>query len=217
VTPVRIRALLDGGIQLSQGPVAIDALLAWVVCKLEARAPITAGDVPAVDIPIAKEPAGRFHLASFALAEWDLYERRFVQRKFPVGPAQRLAVEKFKRINISAGAQKSYRIPGQMAHAVDDTLTWYAIADECAVRDALRFVTHLGKRRAVGRGKIREWIVESTLPWGDGFPVVREGKPLRNLPPDWPGLVSPLHARATLTYPHWDQTREEICAVLEAS
>jgi CRISPR type IV-associated protein Csf3 len=216
VIPIRITATLDGGIQLSQGPVAIDALLAWVVCKLEDRPPITAGDVPDVAIPVAKENLGRFYMASFAMSEWELYERRFVQRKFPVGPAQRLAVEKFKRINVSAGPQKSYRIPGQIAHAVDDTLTWYAVADDEAVRDLLRFVTHLGKRRAAGRGKVRCWTVDPCEPWGAGFPVERDGKPLRNLPVDWPGLVSPLHAYATMSYPYWDHTREETCAVPES-
>ena len=49
-------------------------------------------------------------------------------------------------------------------------------------------------------------------PW-DGFPVVCGGRALRPLPVDWPGLVEPAKAYHTLTYPYWEHSREELCAV----
>ena len=49
-------------------------------------------------------------------------------------------------------------------------------------------------------------------PW-DGFPVMRDGKPLRPLPPDWPGLVDPEMGYSCVTYPYWLAEAEDVCAV----
>jgi hypothetical protein len=205
---MRVRAIVRAAVT---GPPPIDSLLASVEAQ---RAGLVAGFGPLqpVEIPIARESAGRFHLCSAALAEYDAHELRWVNRKFPLAEAQIMAGPRLKRVNISAGACKSYRLPHEAAWPKDDTITWFAAGDRDRVRELLGYVTHLGRRRAVGRGAVREWIVEPWETW-EGFPVVLDGKPLRPLPLDWPGLVEPAEGYGTLTFPYWDHVREDRCAM----
>lgn len=83
---------------------------------------------------------------------------------------------------------------------------------EGRVRELLALVTHLGKRRAVGLGRVERWEVLPCEPW-EGFPVLRDGRPLRPLPTDWPGLVEYDLGLRTLSYPYWDSSRRVECAV----
>lgn len=215
MTPLRITARLLGPISLPHGPLHLDGLLAWSEAQRQRLPPIGFAPLATIEIPVEREPGGRFHLCSSSLATFDSHESRYVNRRFPLEQAQVLGDAKLKRIHLGAGATKSYRIPTELAFAEGDMLTWFAIGDRDGIVDLLAHVTHLGKRRAVGRGRVDAWTVEPCEPWGDGFPVVREGRALRPLPPDWPGLVEPVLARAALTYPFWDRTRVLTCAVPE--
>jgi CRISPR type IV-associated protein Csf3 len=123
-----------------------------------------------------------------------------------------------RHIRINAGPCKSYRIPLETRHLEEDRLTWWCVGDASAIRDLLGWITYLGKKRSVGLGKVRRWTVEPCVPpWGDGFPVVRDGQPMRSLPPDWPGLADDVERAyrvlGCVDGPYWDKTREEICAV----
>lgn len=210
--PLRVTARLAGGIALPWGPLALDGLLAWAVCAREGMLAPVDGIRP-VAIPVELEPAGRFHLASFSVGEAEEHEHRWVNRRFPVPEAQGLAEVGFSRINISAGAQKTYRLPLETVHLRDDRLAWYLLGDRDRVLELLDLVRHLGKRRAVGYGQVREWSVEECGPWA-GFPVLDPaGQPLRPLPLDWPGL-SPDASQAfrRLSFPYWLRSDEQLCA-----
>lgn len=206
--PLRVVATMRGPVT---GAPMIDGLLAAVVAQ-QAGAVAGFGPLASVEIPIAREPDGRFHLASGPLATFDGHEHRWVNRKFPLGEAQMFADAKLKRIAISAGPCKSYRIPHEVRFVEGDNIAWYCVGDEARVRELLHCVTHLGRRRAVGRGAVGSWLVEPTEPW-DGFPLVEDGRALRPLPVDWPGILEPKKRMHTLTYPYWEHTREELCAV----
>ncbi len=206
--PLRIVAHMRGPVT---GAPMLDGLLAAVVAQQRG---LVAGFGPLehVDIPIEWEPGTRFHLASGPLVAYDGHEHRWVNRKFPLGEAQMLGDTKLKRVHLGAGPTKSYRIPHEAKFCMGDQIAWYCVGDEEAIRSLLVFVGYLGRRRAVGRGAVERWLVEPTEPWG-GFPLVQDGKALRPLPVDWPGLVEPTMAMHTLTYPYWEHTREELCAV----
>jgi len=213
VTPLRITAHLRGAITLPpEGGLALDGLCASIVAQqIGLIAEIT--ETVRVDVPIALSDCGRYHLASFAIAgDVEMVERRWVNRRPIAAEAQALGESRIKRLNITAGVNKGYRIPQAAAFVEHDTLTWFAIAEEEELRRLLGCVTHLGKKRSVGRGAVREWTIEPCEPW-DGFPIVRDGKPLRVLPADHPGLVDPLLRHVTLTYPYWEYRRAELCAV----
>ena len=211
--PLHVIARLSGPLTLTDGVLRLDALLIWAEATRRGLPPLGFGPAPDVDIPVAREPGGRFHLCSFACPKFDQHEQRFVNRRFPIPEAQILAEPKFRRVNLAAGAQKSYRIPGEVAWCERDEIEWWCIGDADGIRELLALVGYLGKRRGVGRGKVREWIVEPCEPWGDGFPIVRDGQPTRALPLDWPGLVDPTPAINVISPPYWQHWREEPCAM----
>jgi len=215
--PLAVTAHLAGGIALPSGALALDALLMAAVALRDGLPPLSIGqERPEISIPIEKEPRGRFHLASFAVADWEEHELRYVNKRFPVAEAQALAGPKFRRIQITAGPCKSHRIPMETGHLRGDALRWWCLGEAEPIRDLLGLVSHLGKRRGVGLGRVAEWHVEPAEPW-PGFPILRDGLPLRYLPPDWPGLASPPPlGYAVLSPPYWERMREELCAVPEA-
>lgn len=210
--PLQVIAELAGAVAIPWGPIALDGLLAWATCaRLGMAAPVDR--IVTVGIPVALEPDGRFHLASFSIGEVEQYEQRWVNRRFPVPEAQAFAVASFRRINISAGAQKSYRIPLETCHLQGDQMTWFAQGDRARVAKLLDVVTHLGKRRGAGHGKVRRWSVAPCEAW-PGFPVVRDGAPLRPLPADWPGLREGTDRRhCRLTFPYWLASGRVECTV----
>jgi hypothetical protein len=212
VTPLEITVDLVGAVAIPAGTLALDALLACAVAQRDNYPPPSV-ELRPIKIPIEREPDGRFHLCSFAVPTWDLHELRWINRRFPLPEAQNLGSKKLRRIRISAGAQKTYRLPIETGHLHGNQLTWWCIGDEDQIRGLLELVTHIGKKRAVGLGRVRSWRIVRCESWGEGFPIVRDGEPLRTLPADWPGLTAPELSYATLTYPYWQHEREVLCAV----
>ena len=152
--PLYVVGKLDGsGLTVTGGSLALDSLVGWAEAQRRQLPP--PGFAPLVDleIPIALEPGGRLYLSSWAYPAWEGHERRFVNRKFPLHEAQMMAGPKLRRINVGAGAQKSYRIPTQVSFPEGGAVEWWCIGDAEPLRELLACVTHLGRRRAVGRGR----------------------------------------------------------------
>lgn len=216
--PLRVTARLAEGIVL-RAPIMLDGLLAWAVSAEHRLLPPVSGQRgPTIEIPIEREPGGRFHLCSQGLHEVEASELRHKNRRAPVMEMARLGSSKISRVQISVGANKSYRVPYALEHLRDNEITWYCIGDPDRVMSLLRHVHYLGRHRGAGKGRLdlhgEPWRVEECEPWGDGFPVVDvEGQPMRPLPVDYPGLGAVSTALRTLTYPYYDMTRHEFCAV----
>lgn len=214
MTPLAVTARLRGAVSLPNGPIALDGLLAAAVAMRDGLPPpASAEDCVPVEIPVAREPAGRFYLATCGAYEVETREQRWVNRRFPIPEAQAMALPTFNRIRISAGAQKSYRLPLEAMYLVDDTMRWWCIGDRDEIVSLLALIPSIGKKRSTGHGTVAEWSVSPCEVW-EGFPVLRYGQPLRPLPQDWPGLLSGCElAYRTLTYPYWRRDSEELCAV----
>lgn len=214
--PLRVTAELAGRLSLPGGPLALDALLGWAVCAAEDAPPaLRPEDLRPVEIPVMRSACGRFHLASFSLHAFDHYGIRWINRRFPIPEAQGMAAPSLRRIDVQSGPCKSYRIPIEAGHLEGDEMTWFAVGDAERVRTLIALVTHLGKRRAVGLGRVVRWSVEECESWGEGFPIVSpQGRALRTLPADWPGL-SPETERGyrVLTMPYWQRENEELCVM----
>lgn len=217
-TPLRITARLMGPIVVSDPPVHLDALLTMAVAKREGRPPVCAPiDVlramreDPIDLPLARSSCRRFYLATRMLGEPEAHQLRHVQRRFPV--TQVIARGSAERLTRSAGEHKDFRAAIQVAHVTEPT--WYAIGNEGAVRELLAWITGLGRRRAVGHGAVISWAVEPCEPWSASFPVLDvEGRPLRNVPLDVPGLADGVDVRiGRVAPPYWLQVDEEEIAV----
>lgn len=201
--PMMIIAKINGGICMPYNPLAIDALLAYSVALRDHLPPCsTPYEVMPIEIPLKREPEGRFHLCSQAVFDVECLENRYKNKRPVIAEAQNMG-KTIKRIQISAGHSKGFRIPYEVLYLTEDTIRWWAIGDTEEVLKLLSFITHIGKHRNVGLGKVRDWSVEECEPWDNGFPVILDGKPLRTLPEDWPGLSGNVRKElSTITYPY---------------
>lgn len=212
MTPLRITATLSGAICLPEGPIALDSLLmAAVALRDGLDPPASPAECRELDIPIARERG--VYLASSGIFEVDQREHSYTNQRYPLSEAQDMGGPRLRRIQITAGKTKSYRLPREHLHLVDDRITWFAVGLPVEVELLLAWLPYLGRKRAVGLGKVRSWDVAPCAPW-DGFPVLRDGYPLRALPLDWPGLAGDAEqAYAVPTPPYWDHARRTLCAV----
>lgn len=213
--PLVISCRVPQAICIPDGHLALDGLLAAAVVMATGQPPaLTPQDCARVEIPVAREPEGRFHLASFAIYDVERRGRGYTNQRFPLQEAQEMGDERLRRITITTGPCKSYRIPREHAFVADSAIRWYALGDADAILELLSVIRYLGKRRAVGLGKVvpGSWRADPIEPW-PGFPVLgRDGEALRPLPMDWPWLGEHEPAYRTLTYPYHDRAAEEFCA-----
>lgn len=216
--PLRIAASLASDIANPLRPPALDALLAYAraVFEEQREPPDPAAPCPTVDLSdvLARSPCGRYYLASFGLAEPEERSRgRFVNRRFPIAEAQMMGSPKITTLNLSGGPAKSFRIPLETAWLKGDEIEWFALGDAAKIRALLVWITHLGKRRGVGLGKIARWTVAPCISWGDGFPVIRDARPLRNLPIDamHPEIAQGFEGYGVVSFPYFERDREELC------
>lgn len=215
--PLEVVATLRGGVALPNGPLALDGLVAAAVAIRDGMVrPTGEGDILPIEIPIQRAHGGRFHLASVGFFEVDASERRWVNRRFPIGEAQQMGDARLRTARINAGPCKSYRLPLATHHAKDDRMTWWCIGDAGGVEDLLALISYVGKKRSTGNGRVAAWSVREMAVeelW-DGFPVLRDGLPLRALPLDWPGLCEDApRGYSTITYPYWTRWLEEPLAM----
>lgn len=206
-----VRCSLASPIVAPDRTIAFDGLLAAAVVRQTGQ-PLasSAHECALVEIPVQRSECNRFHLAS--LAQFDIEKRSssFTNKRFPMREAQTIST--VSRVQESTGPSKGFRIPREHLHV--DKLEWFCIGSRELITDLLADVTALGKKRGVGMGEVvvGSWRVDPIDPW-DGFPVLRDGVPLRPLPQDWPGLREYEPAYARLTFPYWDRSREELCAI----
>lgn len=214
MTPLRVQAQLEGAICLPGNSIALDALLASAVAARDGIAPATTREgLQEIEIPVQRSECGRYHLASVAEYQPEQRALRYLTKRAPIEQYQTIGSDKIRRVDITAGENKSYRLPMETVHLVDDRMTWWCIGDANEIRSLLCLVSYLGKKRSVGLGKVRDWLVEPCSTW-PGFPVLRDGQALRNLPLDTAGLSDCAdHAYAVLTYPYWRHESEVLCAV----
>ena len=100
--------------------------------------------------------------------------RALCQPPLPLLEAQTLGAsegkERLGTLSLKGGPCKSFRIPIETAHLRDDRVVWYCVGDREQIAQRIAWITHLGKRRGVGLGRVHRWEVEPCAPWGEGFP-----------------------------------------------
>ena len=192
--PLLIEAKLLGAVR--EPGIMLDALVAAALAREAGMPPLTALNparaklfdaVIRKGMPIAQERGLYLCSSSMFEPEKGSYETRYVNRRFPVMEAARYGQASVTRIDVGTGLSKSYRIPVQQFHVVGDVIRWYVVGNRKRIEGLLStWIQHVGKKRSIGCGKVARWSVEPVETW-PGFPVLREGLPLRPLPLDWPG------------------------------
>lgn len=216
--PLRVRAHVPQQVTLPSEGLMLDALLMAAVAIRDRLPPPSVarseyGSLPLLEIPLARSECGRIYLCSQARPRLHEHETRYKNRRFPVWEAARFT--EMSRVDTGAGPQKSYRVPYATGFVVGGVIEWHAVGDLDGVRELLALITHVGRHRSVGQGVVERWEVELAPSTWDGYPVVRDGAPLRPLPWAWPG-VRPERctiAYEALTPPYWDHGRRVQCLV----
>lgn len=203
--PLKITARLVSPVAVPLFPLNLDGLLAAMVCERKGLI-AGVGDWQDVEVPIQLSACGRYHLASVGHYSVTTAVKGFTQKRAPISEFGWFGSQKIKSVLVSGGVNKACRIP--QPRAVIDRMQWWCMGDREAVADLVGQVTHIGKKRSVGHGKVSEWTVESCRTW-DGFPVMRpDGTPMRNLPMDTAGLgPGSAVGWGPLSYPYWDQSK----------
>jgi hypothetical protein len=187
MTNLRVTARL-GAAPICQpyGGCQLDTLLAYAVVMRDGLPPRPEVLQP-IEVPLGRDAQDRFYLCSVAQFKVETRQLGYTNRRFPVEEAQMFGNDKLKRINVAAGAQKSYRLPREEQYLVDDSLTWFCVGEAKSVSDLLAWIGYIGKRRGVGLGRVEKWVVDECDGW-QGFPVLdKTGFPLRPIPQGYPG------------------------------
>lgn len=204
--PLRVTAHVSQAISLRQD-VALDALLMAMVARRDGLPPaeiarLDDGSLPVLPIPLALSPCGRLYLCSHARPEWAEKELRYKNRR-PVVWELAHHSEARGSVSIATGPNKAYRVPYETGFLRDGRLVWWCIGDRDELVSLLSLCTALGRQRGVGLGRVDRWDVEPCEAW-PGFPVVRDGVPLRTVPHDWPGADESVLVEGVLMPPYYD-------------
>lgn len=203
------------------GAVHLDSLLAWAFVATRPY-PIRFEGRPASVVPIPPlavlwvSPEG---LPLFAAS--DLYPqgatlrgREYWHRRYPVDRAE---LGTRLRASLTAGRWKEYRIPLSTIRA--PVLQGLALGDPDGLRDLLQSVSHVGKKGAMGFGRVLEWAVE---PRADAPEVVvrtildRRRVPVAYWVEQDASWSVARAARSAWTPPYWYEPWSELVTVPEA-
>lgn len=209
--PLKITATVPGPVSLPNHRPMLDALLMAAVAVRDGLPPPSL-EMCQIGIPVLQEQARGIYLCTEAQYVAEEYDRHWINRRFPIEEAQALGEVGFTRVLLGQGPTKSFRIPLEVCYLRDAQATWWCLGEDAPIRELLTVVTHLGKKRSVGKGEITSWSVEQCDTW-PGFPVLRDGAPLRALPLDWPGVVAADRGMRVLAPPYWERWRESECLV----
>lgn len=168
--PIRITArLLTGQIATSDRYLPLDSILAWAWMsenRPELMEVSTSGirpeEIVVPDLPLQRRGEGDdwYWACSFACGEVKREEVLYWHKRLDQADAEEY-VDFGKRrgsIDVKSGHYKAYRMP--LIAILVPTLTWYAVGDPGEVTGLLSRVTHIGKKRSQGYGRLAGWKVE---------------------------------------------------------
>jgi len=81
------------------------------------------------------------------------------------------------KVIIEKGRYKAYHMPVFYYAAL--RIEWYCIGDRTGIEELLSTVTHIGKKRSQGWGRVSRWEVES---WPEDWSIWRDGRLMRGIP-----------------------------------
>lgn len=168
--PLKITAhLLTGKIATGDLYLPLDSMMAYVWMTEEhpermvaSASGISPEELIEEELPLEKrgEGDGWYWAASFACGEPIREEILYWHKRFDFDLGSKY-VDFGKRrgkVDVKAGLYKNHRMP--MITYLLPKLDWYAVGDKAEVERMIRQITHIGKNRSQGFGRVTEWTVE---------------------------------------------------------
>lgn len=110
-------------------------------------------------------------------------------------------------VNTGRGEFKDYAMPVVAVSA--GKVVFFANGDEAEIRRLLGHVVAIGKKRAIGFGMIREWVVERT---SKDVSIYMPGGVSRNVPKRFDERPKRVQWMSYM-YPYWDRTKFAECSI----
>lgn len=165
----------------------LDAILLYQISRqrLGPQVATLPGGEPAseaISMPLAIHGKPHWYYAcSWAQPQpWWLAEGRdHWNKRFDTGFAHLVDFRRRRgKVIIEQGRYKAYHMP--IFYRVAIRINWYCIGDKREIEQLLSTVTHLGKKRSQGWGRVIKWEIES---WPHDWSVWRDGRLTRGVPP----------------------------------
>ncbi len=159
MTPLRITFTLDRPMRVPEFPIHLDALLAW-------SAVMAAGDMGHDDPLLAQEDLPLASEGQGTDAVWCASQLLYRPRSTPelIALTKRYELEAIARRQGEVIAGGPTKIPmgtgPYKAFVLGEPVVWvdravaYAIGDAGRIKDLLARITHIGKRRGIGMGRV---------------------------------------------------------------
>lgn len=164
-TPLKITAILtDGRLNSADGVVMLDSILyhAWFI----KYAPDVLEGVYShgdgyIGLPLRQLPGNRWAASKGVYEEISQEVEHFVKRPdFFAGDKYDHLNMKKGLISDSIGKFRAYRVPQIIRIVKDGIITFWAIGHKREVQELLDLMLNVGKKSAIGYGKVAKWIVE---------------------------------------------------------
>lgn len=178
--PLKITAYLQiGKVATTELFLPLDSILAWAWMKLNhpeqleiSSSAIRIDDVMELKLPLEKRGEGDnwYWACSFACGEPKNEEILYWHKRFDVQLAEDYVDfnKRRGRVDVKSGAYKNYRMP--LITYLIPKLEWYAVGDWAEIEMLLSYVTHIGKKRSQGLGRVSRWTVEK---WPEDLSYLR--------------------------------------------
>lgn len=193
--PLRVTArMLDGRVATTDLFLPLDGIMAAEWIRRE-RPDLFYNDHGGEDyagliyppLPLERRGAGDrwYYACSFAQGEPAGEYVAYWHRRFDDFREQYLDLGRRSKVVTRKGPYKGYRTP--LVVMLVPELTWYCVGRLEDIRELLRGVTAIGKKRSQGYGFVREWLVE---PWPEDLSQLRplpaeSGTVIGIRPPYW--------------------------------
>lgn len=186
--PITVTAsLIEPIVDADRAPILLDSILAWAESQRRGLGQLSASQEP-VDLmlPLARWQVGDMWgwCASRATYTVTRHTAGQIRRKPATGAMARYTT--VGKHHLALGPHKARDTTVEASWV--DRLTWRCLAtDRPALETLLMSVTHIGRSRNIGYGRVDRWVVEpstDTDGWADR-PLPGDGPARRIRPPYW--------------------------------
>lgn len=152
-----------------------------------------------------------YYQCSWAQWSHDIEGRDHWNKRFDSGLAVTLVDFAGRRgkVIIEQGRYKSYHMP--LFYRAALWVEWYALGDAAEIGHLLSTVTHLGKKRSQGWGRVYRWEISGIK---EDYSVWRDGHLMRGIPPEDAADKGPVNlAHYGIRPSYWKASNQMMLAV----